>query len=63
MYLLLVFLLRRINASAPATPTQWWGLEVGDYVKCGPWVEGKGVRTDMVVEGTFWRGRNPQRKV
>lgn len=25
-------LLRRINASAPATPTQWWGLEVGDYM-------------------------------
>jgi len=29
MYLLLVLLLRRINASAPATPTQWWGLGVG----------------------------------
>lgn len=33
------------------------------YVQCGPCTEGKGVCTDMVVEGTFWRGRNPQRKV
>jgi hypothetical protein len=64
MYLLLESALRRINASAPVTPSLERGLGAG-VGKCNVdrGVKGKGVCTDMVVEGTLRRGRNPQRKV
>lgn len=52
MYLLLALIPRRINASAPAAPTQWWGLGAGDYM-CNV---DHGRRERGIVPIWQWRG-------